>query len=72
MDSTLNLRLAPQTKRRIVKLAKASGRSISDVARDLLERALAVEELRALRAIAVPQASAAGLVTDEDVFRTIS
>ena len=69
---TLNLRLTPSTKRRIARLAKTRGLTVSDVARDLLERALTVEEFRALRARRVPQASAAGVVTDDDVFRAIS
>ncbi len=72
METTLNLRLSPGTKRRIMRLAKARGRTVSDVARDLLERALAVEEFRSLRARTLPQASAAGFVTDDDVFRAIS
>ena len=69
---TLNLRLPQATKRRIRKIAKTSGRSVSDVARDLIERSLALAELRALRAHAIPQATAAGIVTDEDVFRSVS
>lgn len=69
---TLNLRLRPGTKRRITKLAKTRGVTVSDVARDLLDRALAVEEFRALRTLTVPQASAAGFITDDEVFDAVS
>jgi hypothetical protein len=44
----------------------------SEIARQALERQLAVTRFRELRAKTVPFAEAQGLLTDEDVFREIS
>jgi hypothetical protein len=44
----------------------------SEIARQALERQMAVTRFRELRASTVPFAETQGLLTDEDVFREIS
>ncbi len=70
--STLTIRLDTRIERELARLAKQTGRSKSDLAREALRRQLAVRRFRELRRQAVPYAEAAGYLTDEDVFRDVS
>ena len=69
---TLTIRLDIKIERELARLAKQTGRSKSDLAREALRRQLAVRRFRELRRQAVPYAEAAGYLTDEDVFRDVS
>jgi predicted transcriptional regulator len=69
---TLTIRLDEKLDRELARLAKQTGRTKSEVARDALRRQLSIQRLRALRDAAMPQAAAAGYLTDEDVFRDVS
>jgi len=69
---TLTIRLDEKLERELARLAKQSGRTKSAVAREALRRQLAIQKFRALRREAMPYAAAAGYLTDEDVFRSIS
>ncbi len=69
---TLTIRLDIKIERELARLAKQTGRSKSDLAREALRRQLAVQRFRNLRRQAVPYAEAAGYLTDEDVFRDVS
>ena len=53
-------------------MAKRSGRSRSDIARDALRRQLAVMQFEDARRSVMPFAEARGYLTDEDVFRAVS
>jgi predicted transcriptional regulator len=70
--ATLTIRLDEKLDRELARLAKKTGRSKSDVARDALRRQLLVQQFRILRRAAMPYAAAAGYLTDEDVFRDVS
>lgn len=70
--ATLTIRLDTKIERELARLAKLTGRSKSDLAREALRRQLAVRRFRELRRQAVPYAEAAGYLTDEDVFRDVS
>lgn len=70
--STLTIRLDEKLERALARLAKRTGRSKSELAREALRRQLAVQRFRELRRQAVPYAEAAGYLTDEDVFRDVS
>jgi predicted transcriptional regulator len=70
--STLTIRLDPELDRQLDRLAKRSGRSRSEIARDALRRQLAVLQLDEARKQILPFAEARGYLTDEDVFRDIS
>jgi len=69
---TLTIRLDEKLERELARLAKRTGRSKSEVAREALRRQLSIQRFRALRREAMPYAAAAGYLTDEDVFRNIS
>ncbi len=70
--STLTIRLDNKLDRELTRLAKQTGRSKSDLAREALNRQFAIQKFRALRREAMPYAAAAGYLVDEDVFRDIS
>jgi len=70
--TALTIRLDQALRRQLSLLAKRSGRSRSDIARDALRRQLAVLEFDDLRRKVMPFAEAAGYLTDEDVFRDVS
>jgi predicted transcriptional regulator len=69
---TLTIRLDDRLDRELARLAKQTGRTKSEVARDALRRQLSIQRFRALREAAMRDAAAAGYLTDEDVFRDVS
>lgn len=70
--TTLTIRLEPKLERALTRIAKSTGRTKSDIAREALERQVAVTRFRELRRKALPFAEAQGFVTDEDVFSVVS
>lgn len=70
--TTLTMRIDPSMEAALADLAKATHRSKSDLAREMLRRQLAVRGFQALREQAQPHAERAGYLTDEDVFRDVS
>ncbi len=70
--SALTIRLDRALQRQLAQLAKRSGRSRSEIARDALRRQLAVLQFEDLRRQLMPFAEARGYLTDEDVFRDVS
>ena len=70
--SALTIRLDRDLERQLARLAKRSGRSRSEVARDALRRQLAVLQFEETRRAVMPFAEARGYLTDEDVFKAIS
>ena len=69
---TLTIRLDDKLERELMRLAKRTGRSKSEVAREALRRQLAIQQFRRLRREIMPYAAATGYLTDEDVFRDVS
>ncbi len=70
--SSLTIRLDRALQQQLAKLAKRSGRSRSDIARDALRRQLTVLQFEEVRRRVMPFAEARGFLDDEDVFRAIS
>mgnify|MGYP006382906581 CR=1 FL=1 len=70
--SALTIRLDASLQRQLDRLAKASGRSRSDIARDALRRQLALLQFEEARRQVIPFAEARGYLTDEDIFRAVS
>ncbi len=70
--SALTIRLDPALERQLRRLARSTGRSRSDLARDALRRQLALGQFDELRRRIMPLAEARGYLTDEDVFRDVS
>ena len=69
---TLTLRLDPKLEKALDQIAKRTGRTKSEIAREALRRQVAIDRFRELRRKTLPFAEAQGLVTDEDVFRVLS
>lgn len=70
--STLTIRLDPDLEDQLDRLAKQSGRSRSEIARDALRRQLAVLQFEQARRQVMPFAEARGYLTDEDIFKAVS
>ena len=70
--SALTIRLDRALQRQLALLAKRSGRSRSEIARDALRRQLAALQFEEARRQVMPFAEARGYLTDDDVFRDIS
>jgi predicted transcriptional regulator len=69
---TLTIRVDSKLEKALERIAKRTGRTKSEIARQALERQVAATRFRELRAKTLPFAEAQGLLTDEDVFREIS
>jgi predicted transcriptional regulator len=69
---TLTLRLDVELERDLDRLAKQTGRTRSDLARDALRRQLSLLRFERLRNRVLPFAEARGLLTDDDVFSAVS
>jgi predicted transcriptional regulator len=72
MKDTLTIRIDRETARMLARVARLSRRTQSQVARDALRRQLAIELFEQLRERVAPFAEARGLLTDEDVFKSVS
>ena len=72
MKSVLTIRLDADLERRLSRLAKQTGRSRNDLARDALRRQFALLQFEQLRRRVLPFAEARGYLTDEDVSRDVS
>jgi predicted transcriptional regulator len=70
--ATLTIRLDEKLDRELARLAKQTGRTKSEVAREALRRQLSIQRFRKIRRSAMPYAAAAGYLMDEDVFRDVS
>jgi len=68
----LTIRLDAELDKALERIAKRTGRTKSEIARDALRRQVAVARFRELRSKVLPFAEAQGLLTDEDVFRAVS
>ena len=72
MRATLTVSLPQDLSRALDEVAAASGRSRSQIVQESLRRQLASEQFHSLRRQLLPKARAAGIYTDEDVFREVS
>jgi predicted transcriptional regulator len=70
--TTLTIRLDAKLEKALDRIAQASARTRSEIAREALRRQVAVARFRELRRQTLPLAEAQGLVVDEDVFRAQS
>jgi len=69
---TLTIRLDAKLEKALSNLARSTGRTRSEIAREALRRQVAIARFRQLRRRTLPFAEAQGLLTDEDVFKAIS
>jgi len=72
MQTTLTVRLSEKEATDLQSICELTGKTRSEVVRDALRARVFRERLDAVRAIAVPRAQEAGLLTDEDVFQEVA
>ncbi len=72
MRQALTVRLPDDLRSELQQISKAEAKPMSDLVRESLQRYVAVYNFRRLRNTILPFAEAQGIVTDEDVFKTIS
>ncbi len=72
MRQTVAVSLPAELTVRLDAVAAEEGTSRSEIVRDALRRYLAQRQLQQVRAAIIPFAEAAGVLTDEDVFRQVS
>jgi predicted transcriptional regulator len=70
--TTLTIRLDAKLEKALSSLARSTGRTKSEIAREALRRQVAVARFRQLRKRTLPFAEGQGLLTDEDVFKAVS
>jgi predicted transcriptional regulator len=70
--TTVTIRIPEGLRKNLEKLCRQQKRSSSDVVRESLRTYLALEEMNQLREKLRPHAEAAGILTDDDVFKAVS
>jgi predicted transcriptional regulator len=69
--TTPTIRIDPKLEKALERIASATGRTKSEIAREALKRHVAVAHFRELRRKTLPFAEAQGLVSEDDVFRAL-
>jgi len=69
--STLTIRISDSLRRELRALCRRQQRPASEIVRDSLRRYIAAQKFQALRKKTLPFAEAQGLLTDEDVFKSV-
>jgi metal-responsive CopG/Arc/MetJ family transcriptional regulator len=72
MTDTITIRLPEQLQKELERVVKAEKTSKSEIIRDAVARYLAVKRFQQLRNQVLPFAEARGLLTDEDIFKSVS
>jgi predicted transcriptional regulator len=70
--STLTLQIPDDLKQQLETLSRQQQRPAGELVQESLRRYLAQEELRLMRDKLRPYAESQGILTDEDVFKTVS
>jgi predicted transcriptional regulator len=72
MTDTITIRLPEKLQKELESVVRAEKTSKSEIIRDAVARYLAVKRFQQLRNQVLPFAEARGLLTDEDIFKTVS
>ena len=70
--NAFTIRIPKELAKKLERICKRQHRSTSEVVRESLRRYLDLEQLREIREQLRPHAEAAGVLTDEDVFKAVS
>lgn len=70
--STLTIQISDDLKVQLDEASQRQKRPVGEVVQDYLRRYLAMDRLKAARHAIAPLAEAAGYLTDEDLFETVS
>ena len=72
MKQALTVRLPDDLRKELQQISDSEAKPISDLVRESIQRYVSIYNFRKLRNTILPFAEAQGILTDEDVFRTIS
>ena len=72
MKQTLTVRLPDDLRKELQQISDSEAKPISDLVRESIQRYVSIYNFRKLRNTILPFAEAQGILTDEDVFRSIS
>jgi len=72
MKQSLTIRLPDKLRAELERISTAESKPVSDLVRESIQRYITLYTFRRLRKTSMPFAEAQGLLTDEDVFRSIS
>ncbi len=72
MRSIVSVSLPPDLATTLAQLARSTGRTKSDILKESFAAYLWETQFRALQRYFIPKAKKAGILTEEDVFRTVS
>ena len=72
MGQSITIRIPEEMRRELEELSRSENKPLSDLVRDSLKKFIAVYRFRKLRNTVLPFAEAQGILTDEDVFESIS
>ncbi len=72
MRDTITISLPESLREQLDRMVADGQGNRSDVVREAIRQFLHREEFRRLRRAMIPQAEAAGVYTDDDVFRIVS
>jgi predicted transcriptional regulator len=69
---TLSFRIPDHLRAELQEISSRRRISVSELVRESIRRFVAIEQFRSLRKKTLPHAAAQGLLTDDDVFQSIS
>jgi len=72
MKQALTVRLPDELRKGLQQISDAEAKPVSDLVRESIQRYVAIYNFRRLRNTILPFAEAQGILTDEDVFTSIS
>jgi predicted transcriptional regulator len=70
--TTLTIRLPEALKSDLDEMSQQENKAVSDIVRESLRRYIAIEKFRSVRKKILPFAEAQGLLTDDDIFKSLS
>jgi predicted transcriptional regulator len=72
MKQAVTVRLPDDLRKELQQISDAEAKPVSDLVRESIQRYVSIYNFRRLRNTILPFAEAQGILTDEDVFRSIS
>ena len=72
MKQTLTVRLPDDLRKELQQISDSEAKPVSDLVRESIRRYVSIYNFRKLRNTILPFAEAQGILTDENVFRSIS
>jgi predicted transcriptional regulator len=72
VKQAVTVRIPDDLRKELQQISKAEAKPISDLVRESIQKYVAIYNFRRLRNTILPFAEARGILTDEDVFKTIS